>query len=144
MPLLLVFFFKGKEALVQPVFVLQDSFLRVLLSSLSSSFRKKMVAFDLLVQGKKDEVSNKSTNSSVTPSHCSPKEHPDSSPRLAHIADDHGKSSPCSVPQFPCSGYDDANCEAEFHYIWQRHKNIKSCTRKQIHGDSVIKQHTSI
>lgn len=103
-----------------------------------------MVAFDLLVQGKKDEVSNKSTNSSVTPAHCSPKEHPDSSPGLAHIADVHGKSSPCSVPQFPCSEYDDANCEAEFPYIWQRHKNIKPYTRKQIHGDSVIKQHTSI
>lgn len=31
-----------------------------------------MVAFDLLVQGKKDEVSNKSSNTGVTPAYCKP------------------------------------------------------------------------
>lgn len=70
MPLLLLFFCKWNRALAQPVFVLGDSFLRLLLSSLSASFRKKMVAFDLLVQGKKDEVSNKSSNNRVTPAYC--------------------------------------------------------------------------
>lgn len=64
-----------------------------------------MVAFDLLVQQKNDEVSNKSSNSDVNSNslQASPKRYPDTSPRLAHIRDVQGNSCPCSVPQFPCS-----------------------------------------